>query len=270
MPKLVLLRHGESEWNSRNVFTGWVDVPLTARGEQEARRSGRQLRAACLLPDVLHTSVLTRALRTGILVLQEAGRDDAPIRQDWRLNERHYGALQGAERRQTRARYGDEQFQSWRRSYDGRPPPITPGSKWDVADDPRYAGLPHGVPTAESLADVVRRLLPYWQQRVVPDLREGRTVLLTAHSNSLRALVAHLDALTPHEVLGLNIPTGMPLVYQLDVDMRPTVRGGRYLEPVAARHAAAVLAQAGQDVTGPAGLPRPGQSTSPSGPRMPE
>jgi 2,3-bisphosphoglycerate-dependent phosphoglycerate mutase len=265
VPTLILLRHGESEWNSRNVFTGWVDVPLTPRGEEQARRSGRQLRAAGLLPDVLHTSLLSRALRTGVLALQAAGRADAPVRQDWRLNERHYGALQGADRSQTRARYGDQQFQLWRRSYDGRPPPISPGSAWDVADDPRYAALPHGVPTAESLADVVRRLLPYWHEGVVPDLRAGRTVLLTAHSNSLRALVAHLDALTPLEVLALNIPTGMPLVYQLEDDLRPAVRGGRYLEPAAARRAAAAVAQAGQPA---APAPR-GQSTSPPGPTMP-
>jgi 2,3-bisphosphoglycerate-dependent phosphoglycerate mutase len=247
MPTLVLLRHGESEWNSRNVFTGWVDVNLTPRGERQALHAGQRLRDHSVVPDVVHTSVLTRAVRTAALALEAAGRPHAPVRRHWRLNERHYGALQGAERKATRARYGEEQFQLWRRSYDVAPPPVEPGSEWDVSADSRYAALrPELVPATESLADVVTRLLPYWYDEIVPDLRAGRTVLLAAHSNSLRGLVAHLDALAPQEVLGLNIPTGMPLVYDLDGAMTPVVRGGRYLDPEAAARAAAAVAAQGR------------------------
>jgi 2,3-bisphosphoglycerate-dependent phosphoglycerate mutase len=235
VPPLVLLRHGESAWNSRNLFTGWVDVDLTARGEEQARHSGRRLLEADLLPDVVHTSVLTRAIRTGTLALEEARRGWIPVHRHWRLNERCYGALQGLDRKAVRARYGEEQFTSWRRSYEGTPPPLAPGSEWDVSADPRYAGLPPALlPRTESLADVGARLLPYWYDAVVPDLRAGRTVLLVAHGNSLRALVAHLDRLSPTEVLRLNIPTGMPLVYRLDAAMAPSARGGSYLDPASA------------------------------------
>ena len=245
MPTLVLLRHGESAWNSENRFTGWVDVELTPAGEEQARLSGRLLRDAGLLPDVVHTSVLTRAVRTGTLVLEAAGRPLTPVRSDWRLNERCYGALQGEDRRTVRARYGQEQYLRWRRSYDAAPPPIEPGSRWDVSDDPRYvrAGIP--VPGTESLADVAARLLPYWQESVVPDLRSGQGVLVVAHSNSLRALVAHLDGLSEQEVLRLDIPTGMPLRYDLDAAMRPVQRGGQYLQPTAAARAAQAVADLG-------------------------
>jgi 2,3-bisphosphoglycerate-dependent phosphoglycerate mutase len=245
MPTLVLLRHGESAWNSRNLFTGWVDVDLTARGEEQARHSGRRLRDADVRPDVLHTSVLTRAVRTGTLALDAAERGWIPVRRSWRLNERCYGALQGLDRKAVRERYGDEQFTLWRRSYDGTPPPLPPGD--DVAADPRYAGIPPTLlPRTESLADVRARLLPYWYDAIVPDLRAGLTVLVTAHGNSLRALVAHLDRLSPTEILGLNIPTGMPLVYRLDAGLVPTVRGGSYLDPAAAATAAAQVAGQGR------------------------
>ena len=247
MPVLVLLRHGESAWNSRNLFTGWVDVDLTERGEEQARHSGRRLRAAGVLPDVLHTSVLTRAVRTGTLVLDAAERGWIPVRRSWRLNERCYGALQGLDRKAVRERYGDEQFTLWRRSYDATPPPLPPGAEWDVAADPRYAAVPPTLlPRTESLADVSGRLLPYWYDAIVPDLRAGLTVLVTAHGNSLRALVAHLDRLSPSEILGLNIPTGMPLVYRLDAGLAPTVRGGSYLDPAAAATAAAQVAGQGR------------------------
>jgi 2,3-bisphosphoglycerate-dependent phosphoglycerate mutase len=244
---LLLLRHGESEWNSTNRFTGWVDVDLTPRGEAQARHSGRRLREAGLLPTVLHTSLLTRAVRTGTLALAAAGRTGVPVHRTWRLNERHYGALQGIDRRVARARYGDEQFRRWRRSYDAKPPPVEPGSRWDVAADPRYAALgPAGVPRSESLLDVRTRLLPHWHDAIVPDLRRGHTVLVTAHGNSLRALVAHLDGLSADEVLGLDIPTGMPLHYDLGEDLTPAVRGGAYLDPDAAARAAAEVAGQGQ------------------------
>jgi 2,3-bisphosphoglycerate-dependent phosphoglycerate mutase len=247
VPTLLLLRHGESEWNARNLFTGWVDVDLTARGEHQARRGGELLRRTGLLPDVVHTSVLTRAVRTGNLVLAAAGRAWVPVSRHWRLNERHYGALQGMDRRAARLRYGDEQFRLWRRSYDQRPPAIEAGSRWDTAADPRYAALPPGLlPRSESLLDVAARLLPHWYDVVVPDLRRGATVLVTAHGNSLRALVAHLDRLSATEVLRLDVPTGMPLRYELDADLVPTVRGGEYLEPEAAAAAAAEVAAQGR------------------------
>jgi 2,3-bisphosphoglycerate-dependent phosphoglycerate mutase len=195
---------------------------------------------------VLHTSVLNRAVRTGSLALESAGRSWVPVRRSWRLNERHYGALQGMDRRAARAAYGDELFRRWRRSYDGRPPPLAQGSGCDTAADPRYAGIPGDLlPRAESLRDVLARLLPHWQDVIVPDLRAGHLPLVAGHGNSLRALVAHLDRLSAEEVLHLDIPTGMPLRYDLDEDLRPTVRGGEYLEPAAAAAAAAVVAAQG-------------------------
>lgn len=246
MPSLVLLRHGESEWNSRNLFTGWVDVDLTARGEEQARRSAALLRDADLLPAVVHTSVLTRAVRTAAIVVATLGRPAVPTRCDWRLNERCYGALQGMARTEARERYGDERYRLWRRSFDVAPPPLEAGTPGDPAADPRYTGLPAGaLPRTESLADVTARLLPYWQEAIVPDLGAGRTVLVVAHGNSLRALVTHLDRLSPEELLGLNIPTGMPLHYELGADLAPVARGGRYLEPGAAADAAAAVAAEG-------------------------
>jgi len=231
---LVLLRHGESEWNAKNQFTGWVDVGLSARGEAEARRGGELLRDAGLLPDIVHTSVLRRAIRTAEISLDVADRSWLPVRRSWRLNERHYGALQGKDKSMIRAEYGDEQFMLWRRSYDVPPPPIPDDDELSQAGDPRYADLLDLLPRTECLADVVERMLPYWYDALVPELRLGLTVLVAAHGNSLRALVKHLDGLTKEEVVGLNIPTGVPLRYELDDRMRPTRRGGEYLDPEAA------------------------------------
>jgi 2,3-bisphosphoglycerate-dependent phosphoglycerate mutase len=247
MSTLVLLRHGESEWNSKNLFTGWVDVDLTAVGEEQARSGGRLLREAGVLPTVLHTSLLTRAIRTSTLALEESGRSWLPVRRSWRLNERHYGALQGKDKKQTLEAYGEEQFMLWRRSYDVPPPALERGSEWDNAGEDRYAGLaPELVPATECLADVVDRMLPYWYDAIVPDLRAGETVLVAAHGNSLRALVMHLDGLTREQVIGLNIPTGQPLRYDLDDQLQPVVPGGTYLDPEAAAAAAAAVANQGR------------------------
>ena len=232
---LVLLRHGESEWNKANLFTGWVDVPLSDKGRQEAARGGQLLAEHGLLPDVLHTSVLKRAISTAELALAEADRQWIPVRRSWRLNERHYGALQGKDKAATLAEYGEEQFMLWRRSYSTPPPEIEPGSEFSQDRDPRYAFLPpEARPSTECLADVVVRMLPYWYDAIVPDLREGGTVLVAAHGNSLRALVKHLDGMGDEEVVGLNIPTGVPLRYDLDDDLRPVKTGGQYLDPDAA------------------------------------
>jgi 2,3-bisphosphoglycerate-dependent phosphoglycerate mutase len=232
---LVLLRHGESEWNKANLFTGWVDVELSEKGRAEATRGGQLLTEHGLLPDVLHTSLLRRAITTAELALAAADRQWIPVRRSWRLNERHYGALQGMDKAATLARYGEEQFMTWRRSYATPPPPIERGSEYSQDDDPRYAFLPpEARPDTECLADVVVRMLPYWYDAIVPDLRSGATVLVAAHGNSLRALVKHLDGMGDEEVVGLNIPTGVPLRYDLDADLRPTTPGGRYLDPDAA------------------------------------
>ena len=249
---LVLLRHGESVWNLENLFTGWVDVDLSERGRAEAARGGELLRDANVLPDVVHTSLQLRAIRTAELALEELGRKWLPVRRSWRLNERHYGALQGKDKKQTREAFGDEQFMLWRRSYDVPPPEL------DIDDDAwgyddRYASLPRDVlPKSECLKDVVARMMPYWYDAIVPDLRDGHVVLIAAHGNSLRALVKHLDGISDADIVELNIPTGQPLVYDLDVDLQPTgaagaggVRG-RYLDPAAAAAAAeAVKRQAG-------------------------
>ncbi len=246
MTTLLLLRHGESEWNSKNLFTGWVDVDLTPFGEEQARRAGRMLREAGLPPTVVHTSLLTRAARTANIVLDAVGRSWVPSRRHWRLNERHYGALQGREKTAIVQEYGAEQVRLWGDTYNTATPPTPPTDEWQVANDPRYAGLPRDLmPRTESLADVIARLLPYWYDVIVPDLRAGRTVLVVAHSNSLRALVAHLDRLSPEEVLTLNIPTGIPLRYDLDEDLVPVERGGRYLDPEAAVVAARAVADQG-------------------------
>ncbi|GAA3246775.1 phosphoglyceromutase [Pseudonocardia petroleophila] len=244
MGTLVLLRHGQSAWNAENLFTGWVDVPLTETGEQEARRGGELLREAGLLPDVVHTSLMRRAISTAHLALDACDRHWIPVKRDWRLNERHYGALQGKDKKQTLAEFGEEQFMLWRRSYDTPPPEIEVGSEFDQSGDPRYAGTP--VPRTECLKDVVTRFLPYWESAVVPDLRAGKVVLLAAHGNSLRALVKHLDGISDADIAGLNIPTGMPLRYDLDDDLRPTVPGGTYLDPQAAADAAAAVASQGR------------------------
>ncbi len=244
---LVLLRHGQSTWNASNQFTGWVDVDLSAQGEAEAVRGGQLLAETGVLPDVVHTSVLRRAIRTTNIALDRCERSWIPVVRSWRLNERHYGALQGKNKKQTLEEYGPDQFMLWRRSYDTPPPPIDPDDEYAQTGDPRYAVLPPEVlPRTECLADVVRRLLPYWQDVIVPDLRAGRTVLVAAHGNSLRALVKHLDAISDADIAGLNIPTGIPLVYRLDAALRPTVAGGEYLDPSAAREAAAAVAAQGR------------------------
>ncbi|GDY29484.1 phosphoglyceromutase [Gandjariella thermophila] len=243
---LVLLRHGESVWNAENLFTGWVDVPLSAKGEVEARRSGELLRDARLLPDVVHTSVLRRAISTANIALDTADRHWIPVRRDWRLNERHYGALQGKNKKQTLETYGEEQFMLWRRSYDVPPPPIEDGSEFSQDGDPRYADLGADLPRTECLKDVVARLLPYWDAAIVPDLAAGRTVLVAAHGNSLRALVKHLDGVSDEAIAKLNIPTGIPLRYDLDENFRPTNPGGTYLDPEAAAEAIQAVANQGR------------------------
>jgi 2,3-bisphosphoglycerate-dependent phosphoglycerate mutase len=241
---LILLRHGESDWNQKNLFTGWVDVDLTVNGEAEGHRGGELLVENGLLPDVVHTSLLRRAIRTAQIALDAADRHWIPVKRSWRLNERHYGALQGKDKAQVRAEFGDEQFMRWRRSYDTPPPPLPVDDPYSQANDPRYADLLETLPHTECLADVVTRLLPYWYDAIVPDLRSGRTVLVAAHGNSLRGLIKHLDGLGDAEVVNLNVPTGIPLHYRLDPDTLRPSEPSRYLDPAAA--AAAIEAVANQ------------------------
>lgn len=241
---LVLLRHGESEWNAKNLFTGWVDVPLSETGVAEARRGGSLLVEAGVLPDVVHTSLLRRAITTANLALDAADRHWIPVERSWRLNERHYGALQGKDKKQIRDEFGEDQFMTWRRSYDVPPPPIEAGSEFSQDADPRYAD--EATPDTECLKDVLERALPYWESAVVPDLRSGRTVLVAAHGNSLRAIIKHLDGIDDATISGLNVPTGIPLVYELDDDLRPVTPGGRYLDPDAAAEAIAAVANQGR------------------------
>jgi 2,3-bisphosphoglycerate-dependent phosphoglycerate mutase len=244
---LVLLRHGESEWNAKNQFTGWVDVDLTDKGRSEAERGGRLLAEAGVLPDVLHTSLLRRAIRTAELALHACDRHWIPVTRNWRLNERHYGALQGKDKKATLEAYGEEQFMLWRRSYDTPPPPIEPDDPNAQTHDPRYAFLPADArPATECLKDVLVRLVPYWEDVIVPDLRAGKTTLVVAHGNSLRALVKHLDGMSEQAVVSLNIPTGIPLVYRLDGEMRPVQIGGEYLDPDAAASAIQAVANQGR------------------------
>jgi 2,3-bisphosphoglycerate-dependent phosphoglycerate mutase len=246
MKTLVLLRHGESEWNAKGLFTGWVDVGLSESGAHEAINGGKLLAASGLNPATVHTSVLTRAIQTAHLALEEAGLLWLPVQRSWRLNERHYGALQGKDKASTRREFGDEQFMLWRRSYDVPPPPIPDDDPLSQVDDPRYAGLPSELrPRTECLKDVVARMLPYWYDAVVPDLSHG-TVLIVAHGNSLRALVKHLDGISGAAIAELNIPTGIPLVYELDDAFRPAVPGGRYLDPEAAAEAAEAVKNQGR------------------------
>jgi len=242
--RLVLLRHGQSVWNQENRFTGWEDVDLSPQGEDEARAAGRYLAAAAVLPDIVHTSLQLRAIRTANLALAAAGRAWIPVKRSWRLNERHYGALQGLDKSETREKYGDEQFLVWRRSYDTPPPAVALDDPRHPSHDPRYAELPPEVlPATECLADVVARMLPYWDDDIVPDLRRGLVVLVAAHGNSLRGLKMRLDGMTTDEVVALNIPTGFPLVYDLADDL--SVVGCRYLpdDAAAAAAAAAVASQ---------------------------
>jgi 2,3-bisphosphoglycerate-dependent phosphoglycerate mutase len=243
---LVLLRHGESVWNAENLFTGWVDVDLSDRGRDEAQRGGEQLRDAGILPDVVHTSLLRRAITTAAIGLDVADRHWIPVRRSWRLNERHYGALQGKNKKQTLEEYGEEQFMLWRRSFDVPPPPIDDDDEFSQAHDVRYADLGAELPRSECLKDVIARMLPHWNGPIAEDLRAGRTVLVAAHGNSLRGIVKHLDDISDDDIAGLNIPTGMPLVYELDESLRPVTRGGRYLDPEAAAEAAAAVANQGR------------------------
>ena len=244
--QLILLRHGESEWNAKNLFTGWVDVRLSEKGQIEAKRGGQLLMERGLLPNVLHTSLLRRAIHTSQIALDECDRAWIPVHRSWRLNERHYGALQGKDKAQTLAKYGDEQFQLWRRSFDVPPPPIEDGDEFSQAGDPRYADLGESLPKSECLKDVVDRMLPYWFDAIIPDLNSHKTVLVTAHGNSLRALVKHLDGISDADIAALNIPTGIPLLYELNDDFSPRKTGGEYLDPAAAAEAITAVANQGK------------------------
>ncbi|CAM3664014.1 phosphoglyceromutase [Tsukamurella ocularis] len=241
---LILLRHGESEWNASNQFTGWVDVALTEKGRGEAVRGGELLKEAGLLPDILYTSLLRRAITTANLALDAADRHWIPVVRDWRLNERHYGALQGLNKAETKDKYGDEQFMLWRRSYDTPPPAIDPANEYSQTEDPRYAHLPQ-VPLTECLLDVVKRFVPYYQAVIEPQVAQGRTVLVAAHGNSLRALVKHLDGISDADIAALNIPTGIPLTYSFTEDGAVANPGGTYLDPEAAAAGAAAVANQG-------------------------
>jgi 2,3-bisphosphoglycerate-dependent phosphoglycerate mutase len=242
----ILLRHGQSTWNAENRFTGWVDVDLSDKGRAEAVSGGDQLKEAGLLPDIVHTSVQRRAITTANLSLDAADRHWIPVKRSWRLNERHYGALQGKNKKQTLEQYGEELFMTWRRSFDVPPPPQPVDDEFSQARDPRYADIEGGPPVTECLKDVIERMLPYWHSAIVPDLRAGKTVLVAAHGNSLRGVVKHLDGISDEDIVGLNIPTGMPLIYRLDEDLRPLIAGGEYLDPEAAKAAAEAVANQGR------------------------
>jgi len=245
--KLILLRHGESTWNEKNLFTGWVDVDLNEKGLGEANNAGTLLKNSGYLPDLVFTSLLRRAIKTVNIALDVADRHWIPVERNWRLNERHYGALQGKDKAQTLAEYGEEQFMLWRRSFDVPPPAIDPNDEFAQTHDPRYAQIPAGeLPDTECLADVVTRLLPYYESQIVPELNAGKTVLIGAHGNSLRALVKHLDSIADADIANLNIPTGIPLVYELDANGKPTIPGGQYLDPQAAIAAAQAVANQGK------------------------
>ena len=243
---LVLVRHGHSEWNEKGLFTGWVDVGLTDKGKAEAARAGQLLRESKINADILYTSLLKRAIDTANLALAEADRSWIETKRSWRLNERHYGELQGKDKAATLEQYGPEQFQIWRRSFDVPPPPIADDNEFSQAHDPRYADLGGDLPKTEALANVIDRMVPYWEIEIKPQLRAGRTVVVVAHGNSLRALVKHLDGISDDAIAELNIPTGIPLVYTLDADMKPTVAGGEYLDPEAAAAGAAAVAAQGK------------------------
>ena len=243
---LILVRHGQSQWNEKNLFTGWVDVDLTDKGRAEAVRAGQLIREAGLAPDILYTSLLTRAIETANIALKEAGFNWIPVKRSWRLNERHYGALQGKDKTQVRDEFGEEQFMIWRRSYDVPPPAIADDDQYSQVGDPRYAGLGDEMPRTEALKLVLDRLLPYWESDISEDLRAGKTVMVAAHGNSLRALVKHLDGISDEDIAGLNIPTGIPLVYKLDPSTLRPVEAAQYLDPEAAAAGAAAVANQGK------------------------
>lgn len=242
---LILLRHGQSEWNKTNQFTGWVDVRLTDQGKAEAQRGGELMRERGILPDVLHTSVLSRAIQTANIALDAADRLWIPVHRSWRLNERHYGALQGKDKAETLEEFGNEQFMLWRRSFDVPPPELDDDSPYSQIGDPRYEGIDGEVPRTESLKIVIDRMLPYWESAIIPDLQAGKTVLVTAHGNSLRGLVKHLDGISDADIAELNIPTGIPLVYSLGEDFMP-LQPAEYLDPEAAAAGAAAVAAQGK------------------------
>ena len=246
MRKLILLRHGESEWNAKNLFTGWVDVRLSEKGEAEAKRGGELLKERGLLPDVVHTSLLRRAIATSQIALDAADRTWIPVHRSWRLNERHYGALQGKDKAQTLAQYGEEQFQLWRRSFDVPPPAIDDKDEFSQAGDRRYADLGSQMPKTECLKDVVDRLIPYLVGEITADLDAGKTTLVVAHGNSIRAIVKHIDCISDTDIAGVNIPTGIPLFYEFDDAFEPIKKGGEYLDPEAAKDAIAAVANQGK------------------------
>ena len=244
--KLILLRHGESEWNAKNLFTGWVDVALSDKGRAEAARGGQLLKEANLLPDVLHTSLLTRAINTADIALASADVVGIPIKRSWRLNERHYGALQGKDKAATLKEYGAEQFQLWRRSFDVPPPPIADDDQYSQKNDPKYANLDEPLPKTECLKDVVARVIPYLNDEIKSDLVSGKVVLITAHGNSIRAIVKYLDDISDTDIAGVNIPTGIPLLYELNESFKPITKGGRYLDPEAAKASIEAVANQGK------------------------
>ncbi len=243
---LILLRHGESEWNAKNLFTGWVDVELSEKGRAEAKRGGELLKSKNLLPDILHTSVLRRAIDTSQIALEACERAWIPVRRSWRLNERHYGALQGKDKAATLAEYGEAQFKLWRRSFDVPPPPIADDNQYSQANEAKYAELGAALPKSECLKDVVARMMPYWNELIIPDLKSGKRVLVTAHGNSLRALVKHLDGISDNDIADLNIPTGIPLLYELNENFMPIKKSGEYLDPEAALDAISKVANQGK------------------------
>jgi 2,3-bisphosphoglycerate-dependent phosphoglycerate mutase len=244
--KLILLRHGQSQWNAKNLFTGWVDVALSSQGEAEAKRAGELLKEKNLLPDVLHTSLLTRAIHTAEIALGACERKWIPVSRSWRLNERHYGALQGKDKAATLKEYGQEQFKLWRRSFDTPPPAIADSDQYSQAGDIRYKDLGPDLPKTECLKDVVKRLMPYLDNEIANDLRQAKTVLVVAHGNSIRAIVKHLACISDSDIAEVNIPTGIPLLYRFDDDFEPIVKEGEYLDPEAAKESIAAVANQGK------------------------
>ena len=244
--KLILLRHGQSQWNAKNLFTGWVDVALSSQGEAEAKRAGELLKEKNLLPDLLHTSLLTRAIHTAEIALGACERKWIPVSRSWRLNERHYGALQGKDKAATLKEYGEQQFKLWRRSFDTPPPAIADSDQYSQSSDIRYKDLGPDLPKTECLKDVVKRLMPYLDHEIANDLRQGKTVLVVAHGNSIRAIVKHLACISDSDIAEVNIPTGIPLLYRFDDDFEPIVKEGEYLDPEAAKESIAAVANQGK------------------------